>query len=101
MNKENFKPIFNKLSILSKLELDDINKKIEYILNNKVTNESIIESTLDRLLSLEFVNYIDIEKPYFILFDYYQNINKESAIEYKKYFIDKYQEIIKIKKLNK
>lgn len=81
--------------IVNNLEL-----RINYIINNHIKDNSYIETTLDNLLNLMQTD--KITNLYKKLCRYYYSIDKKSAIEYASIYLEMYpEEKEKIKKYKK
>jgi len=68
-------------------ELKSVKVKIDYIIENNIKDENIIEHILDELLNLSYIFGSEIEDVYNNLTDYYKTIDIESSYEYKKYYL--------------
>ena len=65
---------------LEKRNYKEVVLRINYIIDNNIKDISIIEHTLDLLLSFSFVN---VDDEFYRLNNYYESINSEYADEYK------------------
>ena len=60
--------------------LEMVYKEVDRIINNKITDISIIEHVLDIILGFNYVDAFDIFNK---LNNYYENVNKDYSHEYK------------------
>lgn len=65
---------------LEKRNYKEVVLRINYIIDNNIKDISIIEHTLDLLLSFSFV---DVDDEFNRLNDYYESVNQEYSNEYK------------------
>ena len=65
---------------IEKVALDMLDKEVDRIINNNITDISVIERTFDLLLGLVFV---DSSFAFDKLNNYYETFNKEYSHEYK------------------
>ena len=82
--------LINQINDLNNIELNNIKKDVNYIIQNKVKDIFVIESIFDRMLSLTFIDDTILRSIYFRFLNYYKNINFECANEYEKFFIEQY-----------
>lgn len=76
---------------LEKRNYKEVVLRINYIIDNNIKDISIIEHTLDLLLSFSFVN---VDDEFNRLNDYYESVNSEYSNEYKliyKEYKDRYE----------
>ena len=79
------------IKILNKINLErlkNIKRNINYIINNNIVDEKIIESVFDNLLDLIYFYGEELNQIYFDFLNYYECINKEACNEYKKLYLD-------------
>jgi len=69
-------------------ELKSINEEIVFVIKNEIKNEVIIECLLDKLLDLTEYFYDDIEISFFLLLDYYKNINQKASSRYEQMYLE-------------
>ena len=93
--------IIEEINHFSNIELLNVEKEINDIINTNSIDKNDIESLFDRMLSLIFVDEEVLKPMYFSLLEYYQNINIENANYYKDAFIDQFGDEKSYKKMNK
>lgn len=77
--------ILNESKKVEETALKMIDKEVDRIIVNKITDISVIESLLDTLLGFMLV---DTRSVFDKLNAYYETVNKEYALEYKLIFRD-------------
>lgn len=80
--------LINKIIKLNQIEYKNIKNDINIVIKNNIKDINTIEKLFDRLLNLLFIDPNTIKETYYILLDYYKNINEEYAIEYEKIWIE-------------
>lgn len=80
--------LVNKIIKINQIEYKSITKEINIVITNNIKDINIIEKLFDRLLNLLFLDLNIIKETYYVLLDYYRNINEEYAIEYEKIWIE-------------
>lgn len=80
--------LVNKIIKINQIEYKSITKEINIVITNNIKDINIIEKLFDRLLNLLFLDPNIIKETYYVLLDYYRNINEEYAIEYEKIWIE-------------
>ena len=81
--------LINSLNDIYIVQEKNLDKQIEYIITNKVTDINIIENCLDLITSIPTKKAQDLA---FKLCDYYDSINKKNAKVYKKIIYKTYEE---------
>lgn len=80
--------LIKKLIELNELEYKFILDDIDYILNNNIKSVKKIENVFDRMLNIAFLDSEKVKDIYYILLDYYKQINEENALEYNNFFLE-------------
>ena len=95
----NVKNIINEIRGISDIELENIKRDINIIINKNITDINTIERLFDRMLSLVFVDEVMLKHMYFELLSYYEKINEEYSNEYRKIYILQFEEEKILKKV--
>lgn len=80
--------LVNRIIKINQIEYKSITREINIVITNNIKDINIIEKLFDRLLNLLFIDPNIIKETYYVLLDYYRNINEEYAIEYEKILIE-------------
>lgn len=88
---DNFKIVVNKLKALSKVEFNSLVEIVNNIINYNITDERLIEHTLDRLLNLYFIDETIMRPVYIKLINYYHRINPDASDDYLMYYFEDFE----------
>lgn len=80
--------LIKKLIELNELEYKFILEDVDYILSNNIKSVKKIENVFDRMLNIAFLDSEKVKDIYYILLDYYKQINEENALEYNNFFLE-------------
>lgn len=93
--------LIEELNQLQLTQLKIAKEIVEFVTHNHIVDERMIEKVFDELVGLTYWFGDDMESIYFMLLDYYKNINRKNANDYKKFYLEVInEEKVKIKKLN-
>lgn len=91
MIDDNFKIIVNKLKALSEVEFNNLIEIVNNIVDNNITDEWLIEHTLDRSLNLYYIDEIQLRVIYMKLINYYHRINPDASDDYLMYYFEDFK----------
>lgn len=77
------------LQNLQKVRFEYIKNEIEILINNKIKNKKLIETKLDELLNMAYIDYDMITNTFYKLINYYKTIDLEASI----FYLNEYLEI--------
>lgn len=80
--------LIRKLNELKELEYKYILNDVNYILSNNIRSSKEIENLFDRMLNIAYIDPEKVQDVYYILLDYYKEINEEYALEYNNFFLE-------------
>ena len=85
---DSFRVTISKLNKELIEELKLVNQDICFVIRKQIKDEKIIEHLFDKLLDL--LNYFgdDIENSYYVLLDYYKNINLDATRFYEQMYLE-------------
>ena len=84
--------LINSIIYSNKIEYRNLVIFINNIINSKTTDENIISKIYDRILSLVFINDIDIKSLFYTLYNYTKTFNKQLSDDYEIIFLDYFKE---------
>lgn len=90
----NLKETIEMLKAMNKREIKEISKLVDEVIKYKITDENTIGHVFDRMLDLEFIEESEIKNLYFKLLGYSEKISKDLSYDYKKFYDEKYNDII-------
>lgn len=76
---------------LNKVQIENLKQVKNELLNlitKKITDEQVIEHLLDRLLDLIEWFGDDIEEIFYLLLNYYKQLNESASIQYEKIYLE-------------
>ena len=89
---EDIKDMIIYISELNTKELIRYTKLVNEIIKSNITDESIISSVFDQLLSLTFVDEFLLKEVYYKLLNYTMVFDEELSIDYEKIYIEQFEE---------
>lgn len=85
MNND-IKNMINEMNELYSINYLNVENEINYIINNNIISNKIIEKVFDELLDLSYWYGKEIDKLFYKLYNYYKSINLDVSQDYKKYY---------------
>lgn len=85
---DSFRIPISKLNKLLLEQLKLVNQNISFVISEQIKDEKIIEHLFDKLLDLLSFFGDDIEESYYVLLDYYKNINLDATRFYEQMYLE-------------